>query len=153
MLDSHFYFKISDQPKFIETPQELIVVNNNKTKILTLNCMVDSNPAANVIWLRNDIELIEIGNRLKLEDFSVGSQYTCKATNQYFEAVNFTTTVLVEGNLLLKKILIKNKNFLLKKKTGPPTIIGEKFYTIVKNDYLNVDFKVLSNPQIDVMIY
>ena len=116
MLDSHFYFKISDQPKFIETPQELIVVNNNKTKILTLNCMVDSNPAANVIWLRNDIELIEIGNRLKLEDFSVGSQYTCKATNQYFEAVNFTTTVLVEGNLLLKKILIKNKNFLLKKK-------------------------------------
>ncbi len=85
-----------DPPKFIETPNEIIIVKN-KTKSLTLNCIVDSNPEANIIWLRNEIELIEIGSNLKLNDFTIGSEYTCKASNKYFEAINSTVSVIVEG--------------------------------------------------------
>ena len=51
----------------------------------------------NVIWLRNEIELIEIGSKLKLTDFNIGSEYTCKASNQYFGAINSTVSVIVEG--------------------------------------------------------
>ena len=127
-LTSLYFVFVLDSPKFIETPNELIFINN-QTKLLTINCIVDSNPESNIIWFRNDNELIEIGNKLKLTDFNIASEYTCRASNQFYDSINFTTSVIVEG---------------------PPTIIGDRFYSIVENGDLNVNFKILSSPAFQV---
>lgn len=50
------------------------------------------------MWLRDNNELIKIGNELLLNDLKIGSDYTCKATNQYYDAINYTISLIIEGN-------------------------------------------------------
>jgi len=113
-------------PKFIETPEEIIIVNGSSS--LTLRCVVDSNPEVSVVWMRNNKDLIEMSNDLKLTNVNNGStgEYSCKATNAYLaNTISFSTSLIV---------------------TGAPSIIGDsKFSTELDKD-VNIEFQVFSNP-------
>lgn len=109
---------------------------------MSLLCQVDSNPKAMIFWLKNDKEVIQIGERLNLiRDSEVSpsfeptvrdnfnAEYTCQARSSVFNTISRRLSIITEGL---------------------PTIIGDPVYYAGSNKETDVDFTVLSNPPYEV---
>lgn len=119
-----------DAPRFIQTPDSIVVVNN-EIKKLSLNCTADSNPKPDIYWIKNDDKIVHIGEKIILnKDFN--GEYECQARVKGFEPVAYKVSVVTEGS---------------------PSINGQNLYLYEANKELNIYFNVLSSPSYQVNFF
>lgn len=108
---------------------------NKSASSVSLTCQVESNPRAVIFWLKNDKEVVQIGERLKLaRDLSrsdnFNAEYTCQARTTVFESISRRVVLVSEG---------------------VPTFIGDMiYYSSGASQPLNIEFTILSNPPYQV---
>ncbi len=124
------------QPTFIESSPSLISMNASQTNI-KLECNIDSNTPAKIVWFNEKNELINIGKTIDINISSAGDysrifsrifgQFTCRVSSFGFQEIEKTI------------ILVQN---------GLPTITGRTVYFTELRKNLEIKFSVLSIPQV-----
>lgn len=112
---------------FIKKPDSIVVVRN-KTEKVSLECTVDSNPKAEIRWVKNFDQMIHIGEELNLNE-NFDGEYECQAHYETFSPISSKVSLITEG---------------------PPLFIGKDTFYISSNNELDIYFNVLSSPSYNV---
>jgi len=124
------------QPRFNKNPPSLITLNSSQTNI-QLECNIDSNPPARIVWFNDKNELVNTGKTIDINisfsgDYSrifskIYGQFTCRVSSLGYQEIERTIT------------LVRN---------GLPTITGKSMYLAEPGKDLEIKFSVLSIPQV-----
>ena len=156
----------SDSPTFVQTPEQLILVNGSTSASdkLKLSCLVDSNPAPFIYWFKNGQQLAQVGSDLDLSGSLESSVkkanglYTFSTPPLFFLSTMPTPTpppvsksATHDGKYTCKVRsgkfkVISSSTYIISE--GVPSVIGdETFYAEEKKDS-TIEFTVLSNPRL-----
>lgn len=99
---------------------------------MSLICKVDSNPKPVIYWVRNKNEVVHIGERININRNLIG-EYACQARVNGFKPIMSKVSVVSDG---------------------VPNIFGDNQYFIDNdNNYLNIQFSILSSPAYQVNLF
>ena len=92
---------VSYPPQFKESLRSVININNPKEQV-SLNCKVDSNPPAQIIWLKNDKDIVGYGETFELKNIQFDAysrvfyQIGC-VVNTKFDQIYSKTLIVTNG--------------------------------------------------------
>ncbi len=126
---------ITYPPQFKESLEPILIITNSRDTI-KLSCKVDSNPPAQVVWFRNDNEIVGHGDSYEIKN--IQSEFTTKIIYQ----------IGCRCSTGSKYKEINSKTFLIT--NGIPLITGETIYFAENQRNFLAKFNVLSSPELEV---